>query len=151
MFPVHSLPNTDVSRFLPLKDLLHFDSHKRPPTLCILGGHLINSQKWKYKLKVMLHRTIHKLWQFLAQQKSDHSMYPCKITFKPGGVCYLKESDTFHTNNIQSQVLKSCETKQNLSQSEQNCDRCFVSGPLRNNSRFWPFYMWSGTGGWEFR
>ena len=31
MFPVHSLPNKDVSRFLPLKDLLHFNSHKRSP------------------------------------------------------------------------------------------------------------------------
>ena len=31
---------------------------------------------------------------------ADHSMYPCNTTFKPGGVCYLKESDTFHTNTI---------------------------------------------------
>ena len=31
MFPVHSLPNKDVSRFLLIKDLLQFDSHKHPP------------------------------------------------------------------------------------------------------------------------
>ena len=25
---------------------------------------------------------------------------PCNITFKPGGVCYLNESDTSYSNNI---------------------------------------------------
>ena len=25
---------------------------------------------------------------------ADESIYPCNITFKPGGVCYLNESDT---------------------------------------------------------
>ena len=31
MLSVHSLQNVDVSRFLLIKDLLQFDSNKRPP------------------------------------------------------------------------------------------------------------------------
>ena len=31
---------------------------------------------------------------------ADQSMYPCNITFKPGGVCYLNESDTSYSNTI---------------------------------------------------
>ena len=64
-------PRSDVSKFLLIKDLLQFDSHKQPP---LISEHQLftfwvvtelwvvwpnyQPQKWKYKLQVMLQRTI---------------------------------------------------------------------------------------------
>ena len=70
MFPIHSLQTVDVSRFPLMKDLLQFDPYKWPAPV---GDHqlfvfwvvtygwfdcIYQPQKWKYKLKVMLQRTI---------------------------------------------------------------------------------------------
>ena len=68
----------------------------------------IREDNFEHKQYVLQHivsnrcNTVLTLQCFVALKiaTADQFMYPCNITFKPRGVCYLSESDTSYSNTI---------------------------------------------------